>query len=203
MKCSALLVAASVATASAFAPSTRSAPSSTQLNESLFKKISNLDLWAPVANSNDYGARSNKKIVTGKLTEKSYIPTGLTKAQYEKIRAEADKKKAANYQKNVAKAGVFTDYTDFYLKRGTAENGSWMKLPNLGHRMAKTKYDWSGETVRRLYCHFLLEFLLCPVIDSSLLICTHRGKTRKVKSLRGPVLRQVTPRLVQRRVPRR
>ncbi len=150
MKYSALLVAASVATASAFAPSTRSAPSSTQLNESLFKKISNLDLWAPVSNSNDYGARSNKKIVTGKLTEKSYIPTGLTKAQYEKIRAEADKKKAANYQKNVAKAGVFTDYTDFYLKRGTSENGSWMKLPNLGHRMAKTKYDWSGETVRSL-----------------------------------------------------
>ena len=148
MKCSALLVAASVATVSAFVPSTRSAPSSTQLNESLFKKISNLDLWAPVADSNDYGARGKKKIVTGKLTEKSYIPSGLTKAQYEKIRAEADKKKAANYQKNVAKAGVFEDYTEFYVKRGTEVNGSWMNLPNLGHRMAKTKYDWSGDTVR-------------------------------------------------------
>ena len=152
MKFSALLVAASVATASAFVPSTRSASSSTQLNESIFKKISNLDLWAPVADSNDYGARGKKKIVTGKLTEKSYIPTGLTKAQYEKIRAEADKKKAANYQKNVAKAGVFDDYTEFYLKRGTEVNGSWMSLPNLGHRMAKTKYDWSGETVR-CFCH--------------------------------------------------
>ncbi|KAL3827660.1 hypothetical protein ACHAXA_000533 [Cyclostephanos tholiformis] len=146
MKYSALLIAASMATASAFAPSTRSAASSTQLNESLFKKISNLDLWAPVADSNDYGARNKKKIAIGKLTEKSYVPTGLTKAQYEKIRADADKKKAINYQKNVAKAGVFTDYTDFYLKRGTDVNGSWMKLPNLGHRMAKTKYDWSGET---------------------------------------------------------
>lgn len=112
----------------------------------MFKKISNLDLWAPVADSNDYGARSNKKIVTGKLTEKSYIPSGLTKAQYEKIRAEADKKKAANYQKNVAKAGVFDNYTEFYLKRGSDEGGNWLNLPNLGHRMAKTKYDWSGET---------------------------------------------------------
>jgi hypothetical protein len=43
---------------------------------------------------------------------------------------------------------VFEDYTEFYTKRGTAVAGSWMKLPNLGHRMAKTKYDWSGEKVR-------------------------------------------------------
>jgi hypothetical protein len=148
MKISALFVAASVASASAFVPSTRSSSSTTttQLHESLFKKISNLDLWAPVADSNDYGARSKKKIVTGKLTERSYVPSGLTKAQYEKIRAEADKKKAANYQRNVAKAGVFDNYTEFYLKRGSDEGGNWLKLPNLGHRMAKTKYDWSGET---------------------------------------------------------
>ena len=148
MKVSALIIAASVASASAFAPSAggKVSSSATQLNESLFKKISNMDLWAPVADSNDYGARSKKKIVTGQLTDRSYVPAGLTKAQYEKIRAEADKKKAANYQKNVAKAGVFIDYTDFYRKRGTDVNGSWMKLPNLGHRMAKTKFDWSGET---------------------------------------------------------
>ena len=43
------------------------------------------------------------------------------------------------------KAGVFQDYTEFYMKRGSDENGSWMKLPNRGHDMAKTKYDWSGE----------------------------------------------------------
>lgn len=151
MKCTALLIVATVASSvSAFAPTpvTKKTVTTTtsQLHESLFKKISNMDLWAPVSDSNDYGARSKKKkIVTGKLTDKSYVPAGLTKAQYEKVRAEADSKKAANYQKNVAKAGVFIDYTDFYLKRGTSENGSWMKLPNLGHRMAKTKYDWSGE----------------------------------------------------------
>ena len=144
MKTSALIVAASMATASAFAPAPK-APVSTELN-GLFKAISDLDLWAPVADSNEYGARNKKNIKTGTLTDKSYVPSGLTRDQYAKIRAEADAKKEANYQKNVKKAGVFTDYTEFYLARGTSENGNWMKLPNLGHRMAKTKYDWSGET---------------------------------------------------------
>eukprot|EP00584_Thalassiosira_punctigera_P002450 CAMPEP_0172541242 /NCGR_PEP_ID=MMETSP1067-20121228/12072_1 /TAXON_ID=265564 ORGANISM="Thalassiosira punctigera, Strain Tpunct2005C2" /NCGR_SAMPLE_ID=MMETSP1067 /ASSEMBLY_ACC=CAM_ASM_000444 /LENGTH=160 /DNA_ID=CAMNT_0013327243 /DNA_START=1012 /DNA_END=1494 /DNA_ORIENTATION=+ len=144
MKTSAFVIAASVASASAFAPAPKAA-SSTALNESLFKKISNMDLWAPVADSNDYGGRSKKNLKTGSLTDRSYVPSGLTKAQYEKIRADADKKKDANYQKNVKKAGVFQDYTEFYMKRGSEENGSWMKLPNRGHDMAKTKYDWSGE----------------------------------------------------------
>ena len=53
----------------------------------------------------------------GKITEKkSYVPQGLTAAQYNTIRAEAKAKKDANYRRNVAKAGVFEDYTDFYLK---------------------------------------------------------------------------------------
>ena len=144
MKTSALLIAASVASASAFVPAAK-APQSTQLN-GLFKTISDMDLWAPVADSNDYGARSKKNIKTGALTDKSYVPTGLTKAQYEAIRSGADKKKEANYAKNVAKAGKFIDFTDWYKQRGTGEGGSWLKAPNLGHRMAKTKYDWSGET---------------------------------------------------------
>merc|ERR1712194_289723 len=125
----------SIASTAAFAPAPK-APSSTSLNESLFKKVSNLDLWADVSTSNDYGARGKKKVKTGTLTSKSYIPSGLTKAQYEK--------KAANYQRNVKKAGVFEDYTEFYTERGTNENGGWMKLPNAGHRMAKTKFDWSN-----------------------------------------------------------
>lgn len=151
MKVTALFLAATMATTSAFIPATPSTTtsSSTQLNESLFQKIANMDLWAPVADSNNYGARAKKAVKTGTLTDRSYVPTGLTKAQYEKIRAEADKKKAANYQRNVAKAGVFEDYTEFYVKRGTDVGGNWMNLPNLGHRMAKTKYDWSGEKVRR------------------------------------------------------
>ena len=144
MKVSAILAAASVASASAFVPSPQT-PQSTQLNESLFKKISNLDLWAPVADSNEYGARSKKNLKTGKLTDKSYVPFGLTKAQYEKVRAEEVAKKEANYKKNVAKAGKFLDYTEFYLARGTDLKDSWYTAPNRGHRMAKTKYDWSGE----------------------------------------------------------
>jgi len=69
----------------------------------------------------------------------------LTKAQYEKIRLEEKAKKDAVYQKNVAKAGKFTDFTDFYLKRGTELDQSWVKSPTKGHLMVKTKYDWSGK----------------------------------------------------------
>jgi hypothetical protein len=65
----------------------------------------------------------------------------LTAAQYQAIRDRDDKKKAANYVKNVKKAGVFEDYTEFYLKRGTDTNQAWKKSATLGHRMAKTKYD--------------------------------------------------------------
>ena len=101
------------------------------------------DLWAPVSKSNEYGGRKNKNIKTGTLSDRSYVPSGLTKAQYEKIRSDADKKKAANYERNVKKAFKFQDYTEFYKKRGSDENGSWMNLPNRGHMMAKTKYDWS------------------------------------------------------------
>ena len=126
-----------------------------------------MDLWEPVKDSNDYGGRSKKNLKTGTLTDKSYVPFGLTKAQYEKIRSEEAAKKDANYQRNVKKAGVFTDYTDFYLKRGTEENGSWMKLPNLGHEMAKTKYDWSGEKVRVIFFFFRQKaslFMVCVFI---------------------------------------
>ena len=77
---------------------------------------------------------------------KSYIPSGLTASQYDNIRKGQQKKKAENYQKNVAKAGIFEDYTDWYTARGTDTKQAWAKDINLGHRMAKTKYDWSGQT---------------------------------------------------------
>lgn len=69
----------------------------------------------------------------------------MTAEQYSKIRATEKNKKDANYKRNVAKAGVFTDYTDFYIKRGTDTNSGWKKSVTLGHDMAKTKYDWSGK----------------------------------------------------------
>lgn len=80
----------------------------------------------------------------GKLTDKSYVPAGLTKAQYEKIRAEDAKKKASNYEKNVKKAFKYQDFDQFYLKRGTQEGGAWLKAAGRGHTFAKTKYDYSG-----------------------------------------------------------
>ncbi len=75
---------------------------------------------------------------------KSYVPSGLTAQQYDQIRKGQEKKKAENYAKNVAKAGIFEDYTEWYTKRGTDTKQAWAKDINLGHRMAKTKYDWSG-----------------------------------------------------------
>ena len=84
----------------------------------------------------------------GTITSKSYVPQGMTAKQYSQLRATEQKKKEANYKRNVAKAGVFEDYTEFYLKRGTDTNQAWAKNKNtLGHRMAKTKFDWSGKKV--------------------------------------------------------
>jgi len=85
-------------------------------------------------------------VTVGKLGSKSYIPDGLSKAQYEKLRAKEDAAKDANYKRNVKKAGVFQDYTEFYIKRGTDVTDNWIKSVTRGHDMAKTKYDWSGQT---------------------------------------------------------
>ena len=74
------------------------------------------------------------------------MPAGLTAAQYAAARAKDQAKKDKSYAKNVAKAGKFEDYTDFYKKRGTDLNGSWLKSVTNGHKMVKTKYDYSGTT---------------------------------------------------------
>lgn len=103
-----------------------------------------MDLFAPNPNVNTYGARKAKNLKVGEITSKSYVPNGLTAEQYKKIRAAEQKKKDANYQKNVSKAFKFTDYTEWYKKRGTEEGGSWMNAPGKGHTFAKTKYDYSG-----------------------------------------------------------
>ena len=148
MKVTTLVAICSVATVGAFAPATTGVRSSTELYEkkSLFRKIAEMDLFAPVSDQNDYGARGKKTLKTGAITPgKSYVPSGLTAAQYDKIRKEQDAAKAANYQRNVAKAGKFLDYTDFYKKRGTDVGQDWIKSVTRGHTMVKTKYDWSGK----------------------------------------------------------
>ena len=148
VKLNTVLVAATLASASAFAPATNNARVSTELYEkkTFFQSVFGMDLFAPVADQNDYGARSKKNLSTGKLSSNSYVPAGLSKAEYEKIRSADQAKKDANYAKNVAKAGKFTDYTAWYRKRGTDTNDSWIKSATRGHEMAKTKYDWSGSS---------------------------------------------------------
>lgn len=101
-----------------------------------------MDLFNPVKDQNDYGARNKKKLVQGKISDNSYVPAGLTAAEYNKIRANEAAKKKANYDRNVKKAGIFTDYTEWYKKRGTDASQNWAKSVTKGHEMAKTKYDW-------------------------------------------------------------
>jgi len=138
-------VACAAVTVQGFAPV---APSSTTtaLQGSLFDGIAGMDLYAPKKDQNEYGARKKKKLSVGKIQAgKSYVPDGLTAKQYEGIRSKQQKKKESNYARNVAKAGVFEDYTDFYTKRGTDLSQDWAKNKNtLGHRFAKTKFDWAG-----------------------------------------------------------
>lgn len=155
MKTTALIIAGCAVSATAFAPSTNgrvsTGLSAEKKSKSLFKTIFEMDLFAPKSDQNDYGARSNKNVSVGKLTSKSYVPAGMNREQFEKIRSGEAKKKADNYARNVKKAGVFEDYTEFYIKRGTDTNETWNKDINKGHRMAKTKYDWSGDSDKPLW----------------------------------------------------
>merc|ERR1712194_675300 len=115
---------------------------------SLFDAVAGMDLFAPKKDQNTYGARDKKNLQVGEITSKSYVPNAMSAKQYAQIRANEQKKKKANYQRNVAKAGVFEDYTEFYTKRGTDVKQDWAKNKNtLGHRFAKTKFDWSGKNL--------------------------------------------------------
>jgi hypothetical protein len=61
MKTSAVLALGLVATAQGFAPA-QQGRTNTQLQESLFDKIFQMDLFEPVKDQNDYGARNKKKV---------------------------------------------------------------------------------------------------------------------------------------------
>lgn len=147
MKATTIIVtAAAVASASAFAPQSpaRTTTSLQAGKKSIASRIFDMDLFKDVADQNDYGARGKKKLTTGNIGSNSYVPAGLSAAEYNKVRNNDLAKKNANYARNVAKAGVFEDYTDFYTKRGTDTAESWFKSVTRGHRMVKTKFDWSG-----------------------------------------------------------
>lgn len=137
-----LVVLSLAASASAFVPSTSSSRPSVA-REALADRIFDMNLFDK--DNNKYGARDKKqKYKTGALTDRSYVPSGLTKAEYEAIRKKEVAKKEENYKKNVAKAFKYTDFSDWYAKRGTELAQGWKKTVTLGHTMAKTKYDWSG-----------------------------------------------------------
>ncbi|CAB9526839.1 expressed unknown protein [Seminavis robusta] len=145
MKSVAFLVAL-LAVASAFAPNNASPRTSVAVN-SLFDDIVNMDLWKDQSDRNKYGARASKNLTPKDIGSGGYVPDGLSASEYNSIRKNEAAKKAANYQRNVAKAGKFQDFTDFYLRRGTSEGGSWLKKDGRGHDFVKTKYDWSGKSI--------------------------------------------------------
>ena len=85
--------------------------------KTISKMIFDMDLFKDKSTQNDYGARGAKKITLGKIQAgKSYVPSGLTAAQFDAKRKADKAKKDAGYKRNVAKAGVFEDYTAFYTK---------------------------------------------------------------------------------------
>jgi len=47
----------------------------------LAQRVFDMDLYAPVSDQNDYGARNKKNLKTGQLSKKSYVPDGMSKAQ--------------------------------------------------------------------------------------------------------------------------
>jgi len=120
----------------------------------VFDVISGMDLFAPKKNQNDYGARKNKNLKVGTLQKKSYVPAGLTKAQYAKVRATDQKKKNDNYDRNVKKAFKFQSFYGFYKGRGTDTKADWKKTITSGHTMAKTKYDWSVDNPSQNGCEY-------------------------------------------------
>eukprot|EP00545_Synedropsis_sp_CCMP1620_P012815 CAMPEP_0119006278 /NCGR_PEP_ID=MMETSP1176-20130426/2203_1 /TAXON_ID=265551 /ORGANISM="Synedropsis recta cf, Strain CCMP1620" /LENGTH=161 /DNA_ID=CAMNT_0006958177 /DNA_START=64 /DNA_END=549 /DNA_ORIENTATION=- len=110
-----------------------------------FQTVFGMDLFAPVSKQNDYGARGKKNLKMGTIGANSYVPEGLSLAQYNKIRGQDKAKKDKNYQRNVSKAGKYQGYDEFYIKRGTDTSDAWIKTEGRGHTFAKTKFDFSGK----------------------------------------------------------
>lgn len=108
------------------------------------KAVFEMDLWAPVKDSNQYGARRQKSMAVGKLSKNSYVPAGMSKADYDKIRTNEKQAKTNRYNKYAAKKDEYGDFQDFYVARGTDKNAAWKSVTN-NHAMCKTKYDWQGD----------------------------------------------------------
>merc|ERR1712029_1104662 len=106
-------------------------------------KITSFLISVYVVTTSAFVSMQNLKV--GKIGSNSYVPSGLSADQYNKIRGDEKNKRDQNYARNVAKAFKYQDYTEFYKKRGTDTKQDWIKSVTRGHAMAKTKYDWSGK----------------------------------------------------------
>merc|ERR1712238_256439 len=94
----------------------------------IFDAISDMDLWAPDKDANTYGARKKKKLGIGDIKAgKSYVPDGLTAAQYQELRKKQETSKKDNYQRNMSKRNTHGKYYEFYKERGTDLNANWAK----------------------------------------------------------------------------
>merc|ERR1712087_900973 len=155
MKYSILMLAAVVSSVIGFTPvqptvktittelAAKKVPKKTE-KRSLFKTISEMDLYAPFSTRNEFGARDKKNLKLGTINpKKSYVPSGLTAAQYSSLRNKEKKEKDARYQK--AKKNTFVVFTDWYKKRGTDTTDKWMDSVTGGHTFVKTKYDWQAD----------------------------------------------------------
>ena len=74
----------------------------------------------------------------GKLTNNSYVPSGMSKAEYDKIRTKEKQSKEQKHNKYAGKKDEYGEFQDFYAQHGTDKNAAW-------RTMCKTKYDWQGD----------------------------------------------------------
>lgn len=82
---------------------------------------------------------TNYKVGEGSANKGTYIPDGLTKAQYDAKLAQeaaAKAKKQAKFPKG-KEAETLTEWMDKEAKKGNTGKGLLMK----GHRLVKAKYD--------------------------------------------------------------
>jgi len=114
-------------------------------NTKIAQRIFGMDLWAPISKSNDFGARTGKKLQAAALGRNSYVPEGLSKADYMKVRNNDDQKKKKQYSKVMSKVGSSTSFYSWYKSRGTDKGDKWLDADGRGHAFAKTKYNWGAE----------------------------------------------------------
>lgn len=145
-------VIALAAAVQGFAPIQPEGRPATDLKKSIFDTVSDMDLFntngvGSGLNRNAYGARNQKmykkNLKVGRITGKSYVPSGMTQEQYANLRTKEASYRDASYKKNADKEQVFKPFYDFYKKRGTDDVDNWRSVTN-GHDMAKTKYDWDN-----------------------------------------------------------